>query len=340
MLEKPDLPDEKIIACLQDEYGLRIAQFTFLPLGADMNTAVYRAAAADGSSYFVKLRLADFDPIAVDLPKYLHDQGIAQIIPPLAAQSGRLWAALETCRLIVYPFVAGRDGYQIDLTQQHWYDFGRAMKALHTIELPPGLLARIPRETYPAAGRELVRKSIAWAENGHFDDPVAARLAAILREHRGAILDLVARAERLARQLQSAPRPFVPCHSDVHAGNIFIDDSGKLYIVDWDNPILAPKERDLMFPGGAQGFGGHPLEAEETLFYRGYGPGEVDPAALAYYRCERIVQDMAVFCSQLLSGSEGGADREQAIGYLLSNFEHGGTLEIALRTEAIKVKGI
>jgi hypothetical protein len=42
MLEKPNLPDEKIIACLQAEYGLRIAEIAFLPFSADLYTAVYR----------------------------------------------------------------------------------------------------------------------------------------------------------------------------------------------------------------------------------------------------------------------------------------------------------
>jgi hypothetical protein len=44
MLEKPDLQDERIFACLQDEYGLLVVQVAFLPLGADRDTAVYRAA--------------------------------------------------------------------------------------------------------------------------------------------------------------------------------------------------------------------------------------------------------------------------------------------------------
>ena len=43
---------------------------------------------------------------------------------------------------------------------------------------------------------------------------------------------------------------FIVCHFDIHAGNILIDDDGSLYIVDWDDPILAPKERDLMYIGG------------------------------------------------------------------------------------------
>ncbi len=88
MLEKPDLPDEKIIACLQAEYGLHVAAIAFLPLGADLNTAVYRVVADDGTAYFLKLRSGVFDETSVALPKFLSDQGIAQIIAPLATRPG------------------------------------------------------------------------------------------------------------------------------------------------------------------------------------------------------------------------------------------------------------
>lgn len=36
MLEKPALKDEIIISRLQEEYGLHVAQLTFLPLGAGL----------------------------------------------------------------------------------------------------------------------------------------------------------------------------------------------------------------------------------------------------------------------------------------------------------------
>lgn len=109
MLEKPDLEDERIIACLNDDYGLPVAQVAFLPLGADRHTAVYHIVAGDGISY--------------------------------------------------------------------------------------------------------------------------------------------------------------------------IDASDTFYIVDWDNPILAPKERDLMFAGGGQGVAGHSAAEEEALFYEGYGETEEGPCA-------------------------------------------------------------
>ena len=51
-----------------------------------------------------------------------------------------------------------------------------------------------------------------------------------------------------------------------------------------------------MFIGGGQGFAGLTPQEEEGLFYRGYGEAQIDPVAPAYYRYERIVEDIAVFC--------------------------------------------
>jgi spectinomycin phosphotransferase len=102
--------------------------------------------------------------------------------------------------------------------------------------------------------------------------------------------------------------------------------------VDWDNPILAPKERDLMFIGG----GIDEIwksKREEAVFYEGYGTTEINSTALAYYRYERVIEDLVVICEQLLLTDEGGADREQAYRWFTSNFEAGQTIEIAQKTD-------
>ena len=329
MLEKPNLSDEKIIACLQAEYGLHLAQLAFLPLGADLNTAVYRAVADDETPYFVKLRLNDFDEIAVTLPKFLSQQGIHQIIAPLAARSGQLWAGLEASKLILYPFVEGKDVYEVALSDRQWVDFGAALKRIHSTAVPPELTQRIPRETYSPRWRDSVRLFLGRLDDDTYADPVAVKVAVFLQAKRAEIGDLVARAERLARTLQARPAEFIVCHSDIHAGNILVTGSGEIYIVDWDNPILALKERDLMYAGGGQINNWRTPQEEETLFYQGYGPTQVDPAALAYYRYERIVTDIAIYCEQLLASDQGGEDREQSLKYLMSNFDPGGTIEIA-----------
>lgn len=304
-----------------------------------MNTAVYRLVADDERPYFLKLRSGVFDETSVALPKFLSDQGIAQIIAPLTTQAGRLWASLDTFKVILYPFVEGRNGYEVSLSEWHWGDFGTALKGIHTAVVPAALIRRIRQETYSPQWREIVKTFLGRVEDDLFDDPAAVKLAALLKAKRDEILDLVGRAERLAQALQARSPEFVLCHSDVHAGNILIGADDAFYIVDWDDPILAPKERDLMFIGGGQGFVGHTPEEEETLFYRGYGQTQIDPIALAYYRYERIVEDVAIYCKRLFLTNEGGEDREQSLRYLKSNFLPNGTIEIAYKSDKTLLPG-
>ncbi|MFO7321937.1 MAG: aminoglycoside phosphotransferase family protein [Chloroflexota bacterium] len=332
MLEKPNISDEMIIACLHDDYGLQVADLAFLPLGADASTAVYRAVTGD-APYFVKLRRGAFDETTVLVPRLLYDRGMAQVIPPLPARTGRLWARLGDYTVIVAPFVAGQSGFEKPLLDRHWTELGRALKRLHTTTLPPELLARIPQERYSGEWRERVRSFQTLVQTQTFHEPVAAALAEFMTTQQEIIGEIVWRAERLASVLRGRPQHRVLCHADIHAGNVHIDEHNTLYIVDWDTLTLAPKERDLMFAGAGLGDGSRSAEDEERLFYQGYGDTEIDWVALAYYRFERIVQDIAEFAAQLLSTEEGGADREHSLRLFMGQFLPGQVVEQAFRAE-------
>lgn len=344
MLEKPDLSNEKIVACLKAEYSLSVRQVTFLPLGADVHTAVYRIA-SDETTCFLKLRSGVFDETSVALPKFLSDLGIAPIIPPLPTQTGWLWAELDAFKAILYPFVSGRNAYEAVLLDRHWDALGTALQRIHAAALPPALRNRIRCETYSAQARAAVKSFLASIEGEVLDDPIALELAAFLRSKRGIILDMVERAGQLAQRLRAQPPEFVVCHSDIHAGNLLIETDdlietndligtdGALYLVDWDEPILAPKERDLMYIGGGLLASGLTPQEEETRFYRAYGSPPLNRTALAYYRYERIIQDIASFCQELLLTNAGGADRAQSLRYLMSNFLPNGVIEIAYQSD-------
>ena len=268
------------------------------------------------------------------IPKFLNGLGISPIIAPFETLNGRLWADLAGYRLILYPFIQGRDGYQTALSDSQWQAFGRAMQAVHSSAIPPELLLLIPRETFSGHWRGIVMKFLQQGKAGNLIDPVAMQTLALLKEKRVEILALISRAERLALKLQARSPEFVLCHADLHAGNLLVTDTGDFFIVDWDTIILAPRERDLMYIGGGQGFPGHtPLE-EQELFYRGYGPTGLDQVGLAYYRYERIVEDIAAFCEQLLLSADGGQDREQWFRWLRSNFLPNNTIAIARSADA------
>ena len=332
MLEKPEILDEKIIDCLKLEFGFHVARVEFLPFGNDMDSAVYRVVLEDGTAYFLKLRSGVFDQNSVTLPKFLSDQGITQIIAPIPTNSAQLWTNLEHFKLMLYPFVTGKDGYEIALSDVQWWEFGTALKQIHSAEIPTVILENIPQETYSAKWREIVKTFLERAKLEVFEEPVAAKLAAFLKTKRQEILELIARTERLAQNLQARDLDLVVCHSDLHAGNLLIAEN-KFFIVDWDNPILAPKERDLMFVGGGQMSNWRSPFEEERQFYKGYGETRVDPVALSYYRFERIVQDIVAYCEQLFLSNDGAEDREQALQYLVSNFLPNRVLEIAQKAD-------
>ena len=338
MLEKPDIPDEKLRDCLRDSFGLHATEIVFLPIGNDVDTAVYRVVADAGAPYFLKLRSwrrsGHFDATTVEIPHFLHEQGIAHVIAPIPTSSGHLWARLDDFAAILFPFVAGHNGFAVPLSERQWIELGVALRGLHTAVVPPSLRAAIPHEQYASHWRDRVRMFQARAEEADFPDTIAAEMAAFLRAKRDDISRLVTRAEALGDALRSRPPEPVLCHADLHAANVLIDASGTLYIVDWDTVIFAPKERDLMFIGGGIG-GAWNRAQEEVWFYQGYGQTEIDLRALAYYRHERIVADVAEYSEQLLMTEGDGADRARGLSKFSNAFEPNNVVAIAYRTDQL-----
>lgn len=336
MLEKPpDIEDANVLARLQSEYSLQAVSLTFLPLGADADTAVYRVVADDAAPYFLKLRRGVFVEASVAVPKFLSDSGMKQIITPLPTQTGELWATLAPYTLILYPFVEGRNGFEVPLSAQQRVEFGAALKRFHTAVFPAALTRGTPRETFAPRWRDLAHTFVEDPARRSRHDALAAALSDFLQARRSVILALVQRAGRLSQRLQTQTPDFILCHGDIHGWNLLLDLHGSLYIVNWDTLIFAPKERDLMFVGCGLGGRGQSLEEEMRLFYRGYGQTQVNASALAYYRYERIIEDIALNCEQIFLSNDGEQDRQQALVYLQSNFAPSGTIELAYRLAAV-----
>jgi spectinomycin phosphotransferase len=329
MLTKPDISDDTIIACLHDTFGLRIAHVTFLPLGW-VNNAVYRATADSGTPYFLKLRQRNFNEIAVTLPAFLHAQGIRQVVAPLATTTHTLWVHAHGFDWILYPFFDGKTGFEVALSKPQWIALGASLKAIHTTILPIGLVERVPQEDFSPTRRTIVKAFHKQVAQDRYADPTAASLAAFWKTKRDEIHCIVERAEQLAHALQNRAVKLVVCHSDLHGRNVLVGADGASAIVDWDEPILAPKERDLMFIGGGVGGIWH-NDQEARWFYQGYGQTEIDLVALSYYRYERIVADIAAY-SEHIFGMQGSVEERQKGLRLINQFLPNNVVEIAHRS--------
>lgn len=332
MLEKQPLSDQLIINCLNIDYGIEVATLTFLPIGADMNASVYKAQTYDQKSYFLKLKRGHNHDMSVVILEFLYDAGIQQIIPPIKTLLSQLTQRLEEFTLIVYPFFEGQDGFSCSLTDNQWLKLGKALKQVHEIDVPPSILNQLRKEVYSPKWREAVRSLYVPIEAKPIGDEIALKLLKFMKENMPAIRRLVDRAEQLAQKLQGQAPKYVLCHSDIHGGNVLIKGNDTIYIVDWDDPIIAPKERDLMFiGGGVANVWNKPNE--EKSFYRGYGSTEINSTILAYYRHERIVEDIAIYGHELLLTMNGGEDRTEMYKQFIAMFEPRGVVDIAFETD-------
>jgi spectinomycin phosphotransferase len=328
---KKTLLDIYIIEIIGTHYGIEVNTLLQLPLGADTYADVYRAVTPEQQSYFVKIT-TNGHPRSIAIFDLLQKVGIKNIISPVKTKQGDSSLQLEDATVIVYPFIDGQDGFSQKLSDYQWQTLGKILRQLHDVRVPVSLLPLIHRETYAPTWRNAVARLFALARLDPEADEIAVKLWAFIKANLAAIKRLVDRADHLANQLRHENLPFVLCHADIHAGNILIDQAESIYLVDWDAPIMAPKERDLMFIGGGVGNTWND-PAEVTRFYSGYGSTEINKNALAYYRHERIVEDIAIYSQAILFTSAKKQDKQQSYAHFKAMFAPRGVVEIAFNSD-------
>ncbi len=331
MLEPPLLAENTILAALRAHYGIAGAVLTFLPIGNDAASFVYRADAANGASYFLKARSgAGFSAASLTVPYFLHNQGVPHVMAPLPAEGQALWVAVDGFALSLHPFVDARTATDAGLTLDDWRALGATLRQVHASHLPPELARTLPQETFTPSRRHVLDELADRLGKPAFDDPFHAALAEFWRSRAGVIERVIERADRLGAQLRGEALPRVLCHADLHTWNVLVDADRHMWVVDWDEVILAPKERDLMFMVG--GIGRGLVQPEETeRFLQGYGEPAIDRRALVYYRYAWAVQDIAAYAEQVLVSPDAGEPtRRAALQGFIAMFEPGDIVDIAL----------
>lgn len=326
MREPPNISEEHLRACLRDQYGLAVVELVFLPRGLDTRAGLYRVVSEPGTSYLLKVKSGPFYEAGCRVPRYLKDRGIAAVVAPLPTTRGAQWATLresgEDWVAMVYPFVEGDVGWHPAMTDAQWQATGAALRQIHQVALPPEGFAAPRRETFDPA--EYARWMRAFetehmrAEGGSWAEWA---LRDQWREHQSTIHAALSALEDLARALRSGSGPYVICHADLHPSNIIRDPVGGVHVIDWDDVMLAPKERDFLFIDRTAG-GPASAQTGTTPFFQGYGPADMDWIALTYFRWERAVQDMIECAQQVFFrddlGNEIRANAAQLFGDLFA----------------------
>ena len=164
--------------------------------------------------------------------------------------------------------------------------------------MPPSGFEGVRRETFDPSGYarsiERVETHLASSEDRGREPEHALRGA--WSEHRSTIYALLTTLDKLSDVLRSQGPPCVICHADLHPSNLLRDRAGNVFVVDWDDVMLAPRERDFIFVGEPT----NGSRDQGSPFFEGYGPIGLDWTLLTYYRYERVIQDLIEGAGQVL----------------------------------------
>lgn len=283
MRELPGIGEERLRTCLQDQYDLIPAVLEFLPLGHDYDAGVYHVVSVQGRAYLLKVTSRLLYEPACLVPAYLHDQGIPSVVAPVPTRNSTLWTQLGAWTVILYPWINGECSLT-GVTSAQWKEVGSILQRIHQVGLPPVGFEFLRKERFDPT--EYIRW-IHTFETQHMQEISSASASqrafrSCWKAHLPTIHTAVIALEKLAMLLQSRTFSYVICHADLHARNLIRDRAGHIFVIDWDEVMLAPKERDFIFL----------REPHAEAFFQGYANAEIDCSLLAYYLWERVTQDM------------------------------------------------
>ena len=324
MREPPNISEGGLQACLQDQYNLSIVRLEFLPRGLDFKAGVYRAVSEQGVPYLLKVTSRPLYEPGFRVPRYLRDQGITSVVAPIPSKSNTLWTKLEDWTLIIYPFIDG-DTSWTGMTNEQWKVVGNIFKRIHNIRLKPEGFSSLRKETFdPTEYIQWIRDFESQhlpVRQGKNETEIA--LLDSWAKNQSTIHTAVNFLEKLAAVLQLQSFQHVICHADLHPANLIRDDTN-VFVIDWDEVMLAPKERDFIFI----------REPQADAFWEGYGKREINWLLLSYYLWERVVQDVIVNAQDVCFRDDLGEETKADIAKLFQDYMMDGENEVAAAYEA------
>jgi len=317
---------ERLVQAVQQGYGIEIASLEFLLRG--WGGDCFQVVASGGERYFLKLHddagymgiAITSRPFYLPLMDQLHSKNILPRIPhPVPTRGGDFSLAMGTHEIVMTNWIEGE-----------LVGFG---------ELPAPILERLAKLVGILHGsRSRLEFEHPFVERFEFDfasdlSRAVATLETVpanrslgiqtLKEtvlpHREAILNGLQCLRKLQQKIRSLDKPMVICHTDLHGGNLMTGAQGNLYILDWENALIAPPEHDMIliifaagenfwnvfWPEYARHFAGHSLDGDLLRFY--------------FYR--RTLEDIAGFVFRILQANGGDVRDQEDIKWLRGNLK-------------------
>ena len=215
----------------------------------------------------------------------LRRSGIPNISAPVRTVDGALYCTAKSSTVIVFDWIDAEQTFDFDRRV-----LGEIIAAVHGTRPAPSI--PIAHEEFLFLYCDLFPERLAEALSPAGPDPVRVELRELLEVYREEIEQDWRGFLQLARRLTALDPAMVITHGDA-PGNVLVGNGNQHYLVDWDDVMLAPVERDLWFLVD---------DAEFTAGYRSRFPDiSINDDLVAYYALTRYFADMFEFIDEILA---------------------------------------
>lgn len=330
MREQPNIPENEIQSLLHEEYNLADVTVEFLPLGLDTRAGVYRIESAQGKVYLLKVTGRPLYKASLDVPRYLWERGVKSVVTPFRTPENKLHTTIRGWTAMLYEFVSGISGWGVRLNDAQWRNLGATVRQIQSTNLPESGFEAIKRETFNPSGYGDWIREFEATELGIIEGAENERnLRDVWRKHQVEINRGMQLIEQLGRQLREHPLKQVICHADLHPGNMIRNEADEVFIVDWDEVMLAPKERDFLFVKGVLA-----ENRAEYPFFQGYEQVEINWPSLTYFLWERVITDLIVSAQDVFRDDLEDQTKKEAIELFEDVMSADGEVATARAAEA------
>ena len=244
MVTKPNITQNELINLLNESYPLQVKSLTFLPKGEV--SWVYIVESIETTKYLLKIHKAKVLPVErFQLLSDLHEKaGINGLTYPLPTKNGALQINILGYPSVIFNYIGGKTAHESKPTDKDYERFGTLLAEIHqavkVIDYPV-------KETFNIPTKDDFLKVLSHLDGGYRIDGIKKDPFNILKPLCARLEKELSALESLQSQLRSSNLDFVLCQGEPSPGNIMVGNDGEPYLIDWDEPIVAPKEKDLLF---------------------------------------------------------------------------------------------
>jgi Ser/Thr protein kinase RdoA (MazF antagonist) len=293
-----EIEQSSIAGILKQQYGLDVVRVTDAPRGFAAETHYVDTAEA---SYFLKMmhypRRQKIFVHGLRVVEALAQQGIDYIPRVLRTASGALHCEVGTSPAALFTRMDAKQTYHYDRE-----DVFRKLAQIYRVSRDIPGKETFMQEQFGDWFISRYEEALQTFMQGELHTEEAREVRAMLEPYDEFLRRCPAIAAEAVAGCRQERAEFVLTHSDF-PGNVMVSETGQHYLIDFDETIYGPMERD--------GFMVIAADNEEsklwlTVMKEAFPDYEVNRTFIRYYVYERFMVDMASFLHDLQHHSDAG----------------------------------